>query len=279
MAYKSVAVVLTDETLMMPALERAIAIAGAHDAHLDVLTLGVDRSSAGYYYAGASAMVLEQTISRAQEEANAILAAVRTRLSATDLRWSCDAEVAQLVDLTRRVAQRIRFSDLAVLPQPYGEQRGVELEPVTEACLFEGSVPAIIMPDTDAVPASPNRILIGWNESAEAMSAVRAALPLLKAAENVHVVVVDPPTHGPTRSDPGGLLSQYLARHGVRVEIDVLSKTLPRVADVLMRPAVDISADMMVIGAYGHSRFREAVFGGATRNLLEKSTVPLFMAH
>ncbi|VAW02683.1 Universal stress protein family protein, partial [hydrothermal vent metagenome] len=66
---------------------------------------------------------------------------------------------------------------------------------------------------------------------------------------------------------------------GVTAEIDVLSKTLPRVADVLLRQARDIDADMIVMGAYGHSRFREAIFGGATRYMLEKATVPMLMAH
>jgi len=121
--------------------------------------------------------------------------------------------------------------------------------------------------------------MIGWNESPEALIAVRAALPLLKQADVAHVVVIDPPTHGPNRSDPGGQLSQYLARHDVRVEIDVLSKTLPRVSDVMMRHAADMGADMVVMGAYGHSRFREAVFGGATRYMLEQAKLPVFMAH
>jgi nucleotide-binding universal stress UspA family protein len=92
-------------------------------------------------------------------------------------------------------------------------------------------------------------------------------------------VVIDPPAHGPNRSDPGGLLSQYLARHDVNIEIDVLSKALPRVSDVMRRHVTDIDADMVVMGAYGHSRFREAILGGATRNMLETSEVPVFMAH
>jgi len=95
----------------------------------------------------------------------------------------------------------------------------------------------------------------------------------------VHVVVIDPPTPGPNRSDPGGVLSQFLARHGVRGDIDVLSKTLPRVSDVLNRHARDMNADMIVMGAYGHSRFREAILGGATRYMLEQAEIPVFMAH
>jgi nucleotide-binding universal stress UspA family protein len=108
---------------------------------------------------------------------------------------------------------------------------------------------------------------------------VRAALPLLVGAEVVHVVVIDPPQHGPTRSDPGGMLSQFLSRHGVKAEIDVLTKTLPRVSDVLQRHVKDVNADMVVMGAYGHSRFREAILGGATRNMLEQATTTVLMAH
>ena len=97
--------------------------------------------------------------------------------------------------------------------------------------------------------------------------------------DNVHVVVIDPPQHGPNRSDPGGALSQYLARHGVKPEIDVLSKTMPRVSDVLCRHVQDLDADLVVMGAYGHSRFREAILGGATRNMLENAEVPVLLAH
>ncbi|MGB0440252.1 MAG: universal stress protein, partial [Paracoccaceae bacterium] len=76
-----------------------------------------------------------------------------------------------------------------------------------------------------------------------------------------------------------GMVAQYLVRHGVRAEIDVLSKTLPRVADVLLRHATDTSADLLVMGGYGHSRFREAVLGGATRHMLQQATLPVLMAH
>ena len=120
---------------------------------------------------------------------------------------------------------------------------------------------------------------MAWNESRESLAAIRAALPFLTAAKLVRICVIDPPEHGPERSDPGGMLSQMLARHGVHCEIDVLSKTLPRVSDVLSRHVVDTDAQMLVMGAYGHSRFREAILGGATRNMLEKAPVPVLMAH
>ncbi|GAA6188344.1 universal stress protein [Litorivita sp. NS0012-18] len=279
MAYKSIFSVLTDEALIKPTLDHAIALATRLDAHVDALCLGVDRSQTGYYYAGASAAVLQETISRAQTEAEAIEAAARAVFGPSEIRWSAESGVAQLADLARHVATRARFSDLAVLPQPYGTDRGAELEPIVEAALFEGGVPVLVLPNDVAPNPAPKRILLGWNESSEALAAARAALPFLTQAEAVHVVVIDPPTHGPSRSDPGGMLSQYLSRHGVRCEIDVLSKTLPRISDVISRHAADIDADMIVMGAYGHSRFREAILGGATRYMLEQAKLPVLMAH
>ena len=280
MTYKTLFTALTDEALVEDTLRYAIAAAEAYDAHLDLLCLGVDRSQTGYYYAGASAIVLQETIARAEAEAQAIEDKARHVLGGSAIRWACESGVAQLADLGRHVASHARFSDLVILPQPYGDGRGAEMEPLTESALFEGHAPAIILPMDVAQPnPRPKRIMIAWNESDEALAAVRAALPLLKAADVVHVAVIDPPTHGPNRSDPGGPLSQLLARHGVKVEIDVLSKALPRIADVLMRHASDMDADMVVMGAYGHSRFREAIFGGATRAMLQETPVPVFMAH
>ncbi|MDA7426107.1 universal stress protein [Thalassococcus lentus] len=279
MSYKTVLSVVTDQALAESAVQQAADLARGYDAHLDVMCLGVDRTQTGYYYAGANAMVLQETLNRAQAEGQALEAQVRALLGKSECRWSAESGVAQLADIGRHVALHARFSDLVVLPKPYGAERGLELEPIVEGALFEGRAPVMILADNRPATAKPKRIVIGWNESAEALSAVRAAMPLLVEAEMVHLAVIDPPTHGPNRSDPGGLLAQYLARHGVRAEIDVLSKTLPRVSDVLMRHAGDVNADLVVMGAYGHSRFREAILGGATRNMLERAEIPVLMSH
>lgn len=279
MQFKSILTVVTDHDLLPSTLAHAAAVAKGHEAHLDVLCFGVDRTQTGYYYAGANAMVLQETLTRANSEAEALAAAARDVLEKTDVLWGVDHGVAQLADIGRHVASRARFNDLVVLPQPYGKGRGVELEPVVEGALFEGQAPVLVVPDTVQPVAQPERVVIGWNESNEALRAVRSALPLLAKAQAVHVVVIDPPKHGPNRSDPGGVLSEFLARHGVKAEIDVLAKTLPRVSDVLMRHVADIKADMVVMGAYGHSRFQEAILGGATRSMLEQTGVTAFMAH
>lgn len=279
MSYKTIFTAVTDKALAEPLLEHSIAYCEAHDAHLEALCLGVDRSQTGYYYAGANAMILQEVIDKAQEESKEIETAAQAKLDKTNLRWATDTGMAQLADIGRHAAGRARFADLMVLPTPYGTDRGPDQEALVEAALFEARVPVIIVPEKMEPAPLPKKIVVGWNESDEALAAVRAALPFLKQASHVHVVVIDPPKHGPNRSDPGGLLSVWLARHGVHAEIDVLSKTMPRVSDVLLRHSDDNDADMVVMGAYGHSRFREAILGGATRYMLEQSKLPVFMAH
>ena len=263
----------------MAALEVAIALARRQDAHLDVLALGLDQTQVGYFYAGTSAMIYQETLDRAQDDAEAVEADVRRRLTPEDVRWSLDRAVAQLGGMAALIAQRARFSDLVVLPRPYGAGRGPADEAVVEAALFEGQAPVLILPDGMTEPPAFDRVVIAWNQSAESLSAVRRALPMLRRAATVDITIIDPPAHGPERSDPGGMLSQWLSRHGVRAEVTVLARTLPRVSDVLMRHVRDRDADLLVMGAYGHSRFREAVLGGATRDLLENAPVAVFMAH
>ena len=279
MAYKTLLTIVTDMAAAQSQLETAIGLARREDAHLDVMCMGVDRTQTGYYYAGATAFVQQETMDRAQDDARKIEAAVTERLKAEDIRWAAEAVVSQIGAIASAVGLRARFADLVVAGLPYGEGRGPEVEAVVEAALFEGHAPVLIVPDGYTGAVSGKRVVVAWNQSSEAMNAIRKALPELKAANLVDITIIDPPAHGPERSDPGGQLSQMLARHGIHAEVSVLAKTLPRVSDVLNRHVRDTRADLVVMGAYGHSRFREAILGGATRSMLEKATVPVLMAH
>lgn len=279
MAYKSILTIVTDAETAKVQIDTAISLARREDAHLEVLCLGVDRTQTGYYYAGATAFIQQETVERAQEDARKVESWVAARLGAEDIRWSSETVVSQMGAIAAVVGLRARFSDLVVLGQPYGSGRGQELEAIAEAAMFEGQVPVLVVPDDFSGEIAGRRILAAWNQSNEAMNAIRKALPLLKAADLVDITIIDPPAHGPERSDPGGQLSQLLARHGVHAEVSVLARTMPRVSDVINRHVGDTDADLIVMGAYGHSRFREAILGGATRNMLEKATVPVLMAH
>ena len=278
MGYKTILTVLTDPG-QMAQLDAAATLAMGEDAHLDVFCLGVDHSQAGYYYSGASAYVLQDAIDKAMGTAESLQDAVRDQLDpVAGLRWAVDSAVAQAGGLTTLIGMRARYSDVMVHMRPYGDDSAVDGEAVIEAAMFEGNCPVLVLP-TDKPPAfPPRRVLVAWNQSSEAMAAVRRAMPLLISAESVELTVVDPKPSGPERSDPGGALCQMLVRHGANANIAVLARTERLISDILIRRATEIDADMIVMGAYGHSRFREAILGGATRSMLEKSPVPVLMA-
>ena len=277
MGYKTILTVISTEG-QQGQLDAAIDLARREDAHLDVFCLGVDHSQTGYYYAGASAYVFQESIDKAMAAAESLEAAARARLAREDIRWSVESAVAQVGGLTTLIGMRARFSDLVLLTRPYGDDAPPDGEAVTEAALFEGRAPVLISPNRGLPADFGKKVMIAWNQTEEAMTAVRRAMPFLVAAESVEITVVDPSPHGPERSDPGGALCQMLTRHGVNASIAVLARTLPTTSEILNHRAIEIGADLIVMGAYSHSRFREAILGGTTRSMLGKTGLPILMA-
>jgi nucleotide-binding universal stress UspA family protein len=282
MDYKTILTVLSNPADAKLAISAAARLARAQDAHLDVLVLGVDRTQMGYSYIGTGAVLMQVGIDRAETDAKALELEARAALAAEgpDLRFSVETVITQLGALTDLVSSRARFADLVVQPRPYGPGASPDAEAVVEAALFDGKAPVLVLPATGLGKyTQPKRIVLAWNQSAEAMVAARRALPFMKCADSVNITVIDPPTQGEERSDPGGMLCQLLTRHGVHAEVSVLARTLPQTCDVLTRHAIDQNADMLVMGAYGHSRLREAILGGTTRYMLERAEIPVLMAH
>ena len=284
MAYKSLLTIVSTPEAVAATLAAAIPLARREDAHLEVLCLGIDLSQVGYYYPEAGPVYNLDDVARAEADVAALQTLVTDRLGTEGLRFSVETAIAQMGALTDLIARQARFSDLVILPIPYGKNASRYADVLIEASLFQGRAPVLVVPATGLPEALGTttlgqEIVVAWNESAEALVAIRAALPLLRAAKQVTIAIIDPSSKSAHRSDPGGALSQMLARHGVHVEVAVLAKTLPRVTDVLNRLVRDKAADLLVMGAYGHSRFREAIMGGATRDMLELAEVPVFMAH
>lgn len=277
MGYKSILTVLTDQR-QLAQLDAAAALAAREDGHLSVLSLGLDHTQVGYYFPNGMPYAFQDAIDMAVEQAESLDKTVRDHLARfADLRWSSEAVVAQIGGIANLVGMRARFSDLCVQSRPYGEDAPGEAEAVTEAALFEGGCPVMVLPGTDLPADPPGKVLVAWNQSLEALAAIRRALPLLKAARSVEITIIDP-RGGTDGSEPGAPLTQMLTRHGVHAEIAVLARTAGTVSEELNRRATEIGADLVVMGAYGHSRFRQAILGGATRNMLEKAKVPVFMA-
>ena len=174
-----------------------------------------------------------------------------------------------------------RYADLIVIGQldAYDSQAGLLRARPEEVTMLAGR-PVLVVPFTGHFERISTRVLVGWDASREAARAVRDAMPLLARAEAVTVLTVDaeqsPFGHGEI---PGADIALYLARHGVKAEVERTVSAGIGIGNTLLSRAADFEADLLVMGAYGHSRMREFVLGGASRTLLGSMTVPLLIAH
>ncbi|MFZ4876703.1 universal stress protein [Janthinobacterium sp. Mn2066] len=182
-----------------------------------------------------------------------------------------------------------RYADLVVISQYHAQDKSPSvMRDFPAYVLLHAGRPVLIVPYAQAQPAlappaAARTVLISWNASKEASRAVSAALPLLQRAEQVHVAVFDAKLHAAEHGEqPGAELLEYLSRHGVEAKLLLLDGGGTRrgdIGDALLSQAADLSADLLVMGAYGHSRLRETILGGVTRTVLHSMTIPVLMAH
>jgi len=284
MSYKTVCVIVSDPASDGAALAAAAAFALRYDAHLDVKCISIEPIQFEAMTMGAAMPMLEYDLTEARRRAQLLMTWSQGRLPIGMGKVAMQAVVVPQIGLDRMIARLTSYADLVIASKPYGAGHTPLQGATLEAVLFGTGAPVVVVPDsgakTDVEFNLPfGRIVVAWNETEAALAAIRGALPMLKAAAHVDIVMVDPPSHSPERSDPGGAITLMLSRHGVKAEVAILSRSLPRVSDVLARFALEHAADAIVMGAYSHSRLREAIFGGATRDMLEAAHLPLVMAH
>jgi nucleotide-binding universal stress UspA family protein len=151
---------------------------------------------------------------------------------------------------------------------------------VIEGALFHSGKPLLLVPEGQRATLKAKRVMIAWNSRIEASQAVARSLPLLAGAEDVRLVLVDP-VEGEEDggAEPGADMAVYLARHGAKVTVDLLPGQGRSVDSVLRQHAIDTAAELLVMGAYGHSRISEMILGGATRSVLMGMNCPVLFSH
>lgn len=178
------------------------------------------------------------------------------------------------------ISLQARYGDLVVIGQSEpGEFLPRLRSDFPDYVVLNSPRPVLVIPSSGACATLGQRVTVGWNGSAEAARAIASAIPLLQGAAQVDLVVFDAAAEDGLHGDePGADMALYLARHGVPTEVHARAAALPG-GQSLLAFALERSADLIVMGAYGHSRFRETLLGGMTRDLLAASTIPLWMAH
>ncbi len=178
------------------------------------------------------------------------------------------------------ICLQARYADLVVIGQNDPEEISpVVLPDFPQYVVLNSGRPVLLVPHAGRFDNIGNRVLIGWDAGMEATRAITAAIPLLRRAQIVEVAVFNarsqPHAHG---MQPGADLALYLARHGVKVEV-LQRKSGDNIGEALLSLAADLSSDLIIMGGYGHARFREIVLGGVTRTVLDTMTVPVLMSH
>jgi nucleotide-binding universal stress UspA family protein len=174
-----------------------------------------------------------------------------------------------------------RYADLVVLSQDKATSPGLpaRVRGLPEHVALRGARPVLVVPPSYVGDPIPGTAVAGWDGGTQALRAITAALPLLVRAAGVKLAVINPDVLSELHGDqPGADMALYLARHGAKVEV-VVERTRATVGDTLCALARNCGAGLMVSGAFGHSRYREWMLGGSTRELLERAPVPLLIAH
>lgn len=265
---KSILLYVSDDDAMEGRLQAAIGLTRAFGSHLTCLQVTpIDMLISGDFYGGlyATGDLVEQMHERARQHR----VALEQQLRREEVSWDWHAVT---LDPAFALIEQAALCDLVVLglPQDTGKSRAL----VSDVAVTVRA-PVLVMPAACREFDCSGAAFVAWNGSVEAAHALRSALPLLARASSVRIVTV---TDDDVRL-PGKAAANYLALHGVSAEICDWQRGTGRIADVLLDDARAVGGAYLVAGAYGHTRFREAILGGVTRELLERASLPLLLSH
>jgi len=275
MCYKTILVHTDQDERCAVRVEVAIRMAKQHDAHL--IALYTQRPFVLPGYLMQVGKEIEEVQQKAAAEAMARTRAVYNNL-VSSMGIKCSEWRSTVNSPVDAVIMQARYADLVVVGQTSPSEvsnntKGIPAQLVLAVCR-----PVLILPYAGSFHSIGRRILVAWNESREATRAITDALPLLKCADSVKLISLSP-KHGAREDIAVTDIVQYLARHEIKVEVLSDHVVDIDVGCILLSRAADLSADLLVMGGYGHSRLREWVLGGATRTILDSMTVPVLMSH
>jgi nucleotide-binding universal stress UspA family protein len=277
MALKDILVHIDSSPSAVTRLDFAIRLAQGHDAHLVAVYVVAIAPIHQYTEADLGPELIEAHDRFMRESAEEAKRQFDEKTSHAGIaaEWrQVEGAVPEMLVLNSR------YADLAIVGQRVPGRLDAGAAPeLPDHVVMDVGRPAIVVPHTGAPDTVGRRVLLAWNASRAAARATNDALPILQAADEVRIMVINPEQgimgHGEL---PGADVATHLARHGVKGEVVEVTADRSTVGDELIAQCGVFNADMMVIGSYGSFRLRELVFGGTTRRILESMTVPVFMS-
>ena len=279
MAYKDLLVHVDDSKGCAARVEAAVELAIAHDAHLTGVSLLTDPAPSSFVQGYLPQDVVDMLQRQARERADAALGSFAEVAKRNQISFETRIDRVLYTAMAEALVTNARYADLVILGQTGPDDADVPRYLPEEVTLASGR-PSLVIPYIGPGATLGQRVSVAWDASREAARAVNDALPILQRAQAVGVVTVNP-REGPFGhgEQPGADIALHLARHGIKVEVQRVESRDVDVANTILSHIADRSSDLLVMGAYGHSRLRELVLGGVTRTILHDMTVPVFMAH
>jgi len=255
----------------------AISVADALGAHVAGVAFSYEPIVPPTVMGGVPASYIDQQRAENNKAANDALTRFDEAARRAGVSFESRAVGASVAGAADRFGAIARRFDLAMVGQADPDKMTPE-DLIIEGALFSSGRPVLVVPYIQKAPLKLDRVMVCWDASRNAARAIADAMPLLRRAKSVDVVIV---ASERVKSDevPGADIGQHLARHDLKVEVKRIVSTDTDVANTILSHAADSSADFIVMGGYGHSRLREFVLGGATRGILASMTVPTLMSH
>jgi len=280
MSYKTILVSLNEVGRLAELVAATVTLAretGAHVSGLYVVPAVQVYPSVGFE---AAPQVFEGNRSFFKDNGARVKQAFEAAMQREGLSHDFHQVDARTPVIADEVVSSGRVADLVIVSATNPEEiTGVERDFVEQTVMALGR-PVIVLPYKGKAEVSLNEVIIGWDGGREASRATFDALPLLKKAAKVRVVRIDPQKDPSLRGSVAGAdLAEALARHGVKAEAQGYPTDGQDEGQALMRCAADSGAGLIVMGAYGHSRLAEFIFGGATRFVLNRLVCPVLMSH
>lgn len=276
--YKSLLVSIPTERSPQPVMDGAISLATRCQAQLDAVSVGYESSSLPLVAEGGAAVasIFEVEREKALERAQAALAVFEAEAKRAGLVHSSRAISALQGEAAAILGATARLYDLTVVSQPEFARDTFD-NTLSQEILFQSGGPVLFMPYTFKGAFQAKRVGICWDGSRLAARAVRDAMPLLEQAQAITVITINA-ANVPADATAAHLV-RYLAPLKVPTEVDSLKSEKANIQSSILSLAADESLNLLVMGGYGHSRLKETVFGGVTRDMLESMTVPTLMSH
>ena len=277
MAFNDILVTLTSypEPTPVSVVEDAVSIAAVLGAHIAALSCEMHVQLPGHFISGSTVGlpgIVAGEAGKSRRNAQDLLAAFDAAAEKSGVSRESILQKCKTFEVADMLVEYARLRDLTILPQ--SDDRWY-----AEAVIFGSGKPALVLPQSPrSRPFELGTIVVAWDFSRAAARAVSDAIPLLEKAKKVRVVTVLNEKHLDNKHSAEEL-SKNLSRHGIDVVLDRVDARGRPIGEVLEAYVASHASDMLVMGAYGHSRFRELVLGGATKSLLSKPPLPILFSH